>query len=83
MYRRRPGTTLCPAQIVKEALMARTKQIGATQFKDLSPWGKAAAIVAGIGGIAAGYLLPMWITLVGIAVVFLTAFLVQKARGKI
>ena len=63
--------------------MARTKQIGATQFKDLSPWGKVAAILAGIAGITAGYVLPMWITLIGIAVIFLAAFVVQKRRGKI
>ena len=63
--------------------MARTKQISAIQFKDLSLRGKVAAIVAGIAGITAGYLLPMWITVIGIAVVFLGTFVVQKARGKI
>jgi hypothetical protein len=63
--------------------MTRTKQIGAIQFKDLSLGGKVAAVVAAIAGIAAGYLLPMWITVIGIALVFLAAFVVQKVRGKI
>ena len=62
--------------------MARSQRIGDTQFKDLSmPW-KVATIAGGIGGLAAGWFLPRWITLLLFVLVFVAVFAVQKLRRK-
>ncbi len=62
--------------------MARSKQIGATQFKDLSPLWKVLAILGAVGGIAAGWFLPKWLTVIAILIIFPTVLVVQKVRGK-
>ena len=62
--------------------MARTQQKGATQFKDLPLWGKVAFLVAAAGGVAVGWFLPKWVTLLAIVILFPTVFVVQKLRGK-
>ena len=60
--------------------MARPQPIGSLQFSDLPTWGKVAFVVAALAAVAAGWLLPRWITMLGIAVVFLVGFAVVKLR---
>jgi hypothetical protein len=63
--------------------MGETRPISAIQFSDLPTWGKVAAVVAAVAAVAAGLLLPRWVTMLGVAVVFLVGFVVLKACRKI
>jgi len=62
--------------------MARTQQGVVEQFMSLPAWGRVAFVLVAGSAFAAGWLLPKWLTLVGLLGLFLGVFVVQKLRGK-
>ncbi len=63
--------------------MAKPQSITAVEFGDLPTWGKLAVVVAAVAAVAAGLVLPRWVTALGIAVVFLIGFVVLKLRRRV